>query len=82
MIEDIVDTGLSITVLYDYLLSFSPFRIKLCSLLDKPSRRQQPISINYVGFSIENQFVVGYGLDYDQLYRNLPDICVLDLSKS
>ena len=81
VIEDIVDTGLSITVLYDYLLSFSPFRIKLCSLLDKPSRRQQPISINYVGFSIENQFVVGYGLDYDQLYRNLPDICVLDLSK-
>ncbi len=81
VIEDIIDTGLSITILYDYLLSFSPRSLKCCSLLDKPSRRQQPVSINYVGFSIENQFVVGYGLDYDQFYRNLPDICVLDLSK-
>jgi len=81
VIEDIIDTGQSITMLYDHLLSLSPLSLKVCSLLDKPSRRQKPMSIDYVGFGINNCFVVGYGLDHDQLYRNLPDICVLDFAE-
>ena len=60
-----------------HLLAHRPKAIKIATLLDKPSRRKQPIQANYVGFTIPDEFVVGYGMDYAEMYRNLPDICVL-----
>lgn len=78
VIEDIVDTGITIAFLLDYLQQKNPASLKLCSLMDKPSRRQIPVNIDYPGFIIPNKFVVGYGLDYNEKYRNLPDICALE----
>ena len=76
IVEDIVDTGLTLNYLLDNLRSRNPKSIRTCTLLDKPSRRRVEIRPDYSGFTIEDLFVVGYGLDYDQSYRNLPDICV------
>ena len=77
LVEDILDTGLTLTVLRKHLLAHRPKTIRIAALLDKPSRRKQPITADYVGFTIPDEFVVGYGMDYGEMYRNLPDICVL-----
>ena len=71
VIEDIVDTGRTLYFLKEYLLEKSPETLKICTLLDKPSRRVKEIEADYVGFTIENKFVVGYGLDDNQNNRNL-----------
>ncbi len=78
VIEDIVDTGLTISFLMDYLRKKKPASLGLCTLTDKPSRRQVPVTIDYLGFTVPDRFIVGYGLDWDEKYRNLPDICVLE----
>ena len=78
VIEDIVDTGLTINFLLDYLRKKKPASLKLCALTDKPSRRQIPVTIDYLGFTVPDKFLVGYGLDLDEKFRNLPDICVLE----
>lgn len=74
VVEDIVDTGLSLSFLLDHLRQKSPASLRLCALLDKPSRRRVPVSIDYLGFTIPDRFVVGYGLDYEEKFRWLPDI--------
>ena len=81
IIEDILDTGLTLNYLYRLLQSREPKSLKIAALLDKPSRRVQEVNASYVGFQIPDKFVVGYGLDYDQKFRNLPDICVISLPK-
>ena len=78
VIEDIVDTGLTISFLMDYLRKKKPASLKLCTLADKPSRRQIPVTIDYLGFTVPDKFLVGYGLDWDEGFRNLPDICVVE----
>jgi hypoxanthine phosphoribosyltransferase len=78
VVEDIVDTGLSVSFLLDYLRKKEPASLKLCALTDKPSRRQVPLSIDYLGFTIPNKFIVGYGLDFDEKFRYLPDICFIE----
>ena len=78
IIVDIIDTGLSLTLLIDEIQRTTPASLKICSLLNKPSRRVKPVQIDYLGFEIDNHFVVGYGLDYAQKYRNLPYIAILD----
>lgn len=72
IIEDILDTGYTLNFLYDYLESKNPKTLKICVLLDKKERREKEIDVDYIGFEVENKFVVGYGLDYDEKYRNLP----------
>lgn len=74
IVEDIIDTGITLNYLYNHLKSKNPKSLKLCVLLDKKERRIQDIHVDYIGFEIENKFVVGYGLDYDEKYRNLPYI--------
>ncbi|HKV94094.1 MAG TPA: hypoxanthine phosphoribosyltransferase [Candidatus Angelobacter sp.] len=76
LVEDILDTGLTFTFLRKLLLARKPRMLKFAALLDKPSRRQMPVEADYVGFKIPDKFVVGYGLDYAERFRNLPDICV------
>ena len=78
VIEDIVDTGLTTAFLLDYLRKKKPASLRLCVLTDKPSRRRVPVPIDYLGLTVPDEFLVGYGLDYDEKFRNLPDICVLD----
>jgi hypoxanthine phosphoribosyltransferase len=78
VIEDIVDTGITISFLLDYLRKKKPASLKLCALTDKPSRRQVPVSIDYLGFTVPDKFIVGYGLDFDEKFRYLPDICFLE----
>lgn len=77
LVEDILDTGLTLTYLQRVILAHQPKTLKIAALLDKPSRRKKPIKADYVGFTIPDEFVVGYGLDHAERYRNLPDICVL-----
>ncbi len=77
IIEDIIDTGVTLVYLKNLLEARQPASIKLCALLDKPSRRKVDLKGDYVGFEIPNEYVVGFGLDYDQKYRNLPEVCVL-----
>ena len=77
VVEDILDTGLTLTVLKKLLLAHQPKTLKIAALLDKPSRRKLPLEGDYVGFKIPDEFVVGYGLDYAEKYRNLADICVV-----
>jgi len=77
LVEDILDTGLTMTYLKKMLLARQPKSLKVASLLDKPSRRKLPLEGDYVGFKIPDEFVVGYGLDYAEKYRNLADICVV-----
>ena len=78
IVEDIADTGLTLRYLYNMLQSRGPNSLKVVSLLSKPSRREVEVSVDYVGFEIPGRFVVGYGLDVDQKYRNLPYIAVVD----
>jgi hypoxanthine phosphoribosyltransferase len=78
IVEDIVDTGLTLTYLQDILRARSPRSLKTACLLSKPSRRQVDVTVEYIGFTIEDKFVIGYGLDYAEKYRNLPYIAVLD----
>lgn len=77
LVEDIVDTGLTLDFLKNMLQRRAPASLKICALLDKPERRQAIIQADYTGFVIPNSFVVGYGLDFSQKYRNMPDICIL-----
>ena len=78
IVEDIIDTGRTLKFLLEHFRTLNPKTVKICTLLDKPSRRQVSVPIDYSGFEIPNVFVVGYGLDYGQLYRNLPYIAVLE----
>ena len=77
LVEDILDTGLTMTYLKKMLLARQPRSLRVAALLDKPSRRKLPLEGDYVGFKIPDEFVVGYGLDYAEKYRNLCDICVV-----
>ncbi|HVM29225.1 MAG TPA: hypoxanthine phosphoribosyltransferase [Candidatus Limnocylindrales bacterium] len=77
IVEDIIDTGLTLNYLLRYLRGKNPRSLRICALLDKPARRLVDIPIDYVGFTIPDQFVIGYGLDYGEFYRNLPFIGVL-----
>lgn len=81
LIDDIVDSGYTIRTVRKLLLDREPHSLKVCALLDKPERHKVDISIDYLGFSIPDYFVVGYGLDYDEKGRNLPYIASIDLSK-
>jgi hypoxanthine phosphoribosyltransferase len=78
IVEDIVDSGVTLTYLMHVLEQRRPRTLKIATLLDKPERRIKPVTVSYVGFQIPDEFVVGYGLDYAEDYRNLRDICVLD----
>ena len=78
VIEDIVDTGLTISFFMDYLRSKKPASLKLCALFDKPSRRRKPVTVDYLGLTVPDEFLVGYGLDYNEQYRHLPDLCILE----
>jgi hypoxanthine phosphoribosyltransferase len=78
IVEDILDTGLTLTYLQDILRARSPRTLRSACLLSKPSRRQVEVRVEYVGFTIEDHFVVGYGLDYAEKYRNLAHIAILD----
>ncbi len=80
LVEDIVDTGLTSHFLMESLAARRPRSIKLCALLYKPARRQQEVGIDYLGFTVEDVFVVGYGLDHAQRYRNLPYVGILPAS--
>ncbi|RJX28849.1 MAG: hypoxanthine phosphoribosyltransferase [Dethiobacter sp.] len=77
ILEDIIDSGLTLSYLRENLLSRNPGSLKIVTLLDKPERRVADIEPDYCGFCIPDEFVVGYGLDYNEKYRNLPDLCVL-----
>ena len=77
VIEDVVDTGLTLNYLVRYLRGKNPASLRICTLLDKPARRLVEIPVDYVGFEIPDQFVVGYGLDFDEKYRNLPFVGTL-----
>jgi hypoxanthine phosphoribosyltransferase len=77
VVEDIVDSGRTLSYLMEMLRDRKPASLKLCTLLDKPSRRVVDVNVDYTGFAIPDEFVVGYGLDYDQRYRNLPYIGVI-----
>lgn len=77
IVEDIVDSGLTLKYLVENLLSRKPASVKICTLLSKPSRRKVEVTVNYNGFTVPDRFVVGYGLDYAEKYRNLPFVGVL-----
>ena len=77
IVEDILDTGLTMGFLRKLFLAHNPRALKVAALLDKACRRIEPVAADYVGFTIPDEFVVGYGMDYAERYRNLPDICVL-----
>jgi hypoxanthine phosphoribosyltransferase len=81
LVEDIVDSGNTIAYVLEFLKTRQPRSLKVCTLLDKPERRETPVPIDYCGFSIPNKFVFGYGLDLDEFYRNLPFIAVVDTEK-
>lgn len=74
IVEDIIDTGMTLSYLVKHLQEKNPESVKICTLLDKPERRKYDVKVDYVGFEIPDKFVVGYGLDYDEIYRNLPYI--------
>ena len=78
IVDDILDTGNTLDAVFELLSKRNPASIKSCVLLDKPSRRQKKLEADFVGFQIDNQFVVGYGLDFDQRYRELPYIGILE----
>jgi hypoxanthine phosphoribosyltransferase len=78
IVEDIVDSGVTLNYLMNVLEQRKPRSIRIAALMDKPDRRQRPVEVTYVGFRIPDEFVVGYGLDYAEHYRNLRDICVLE----
>jgi hypoxanthine phosphoribosyltransferase len=78
IVEDIVDSGVTLSYLKHVIEQRHPRSVRIAALLDKPERRQRPVEVTYVGFRIPDEFVVGYGLDYAEEYRNLRDICVLN----
>jgi hypoxanthine phosphoribosyltransferase len=78
IVEDIVDSGQSMAFLLEQLRKKKPSSIKLCCLLDKPSRRKVAVTVDYRGFTVPDKFIVGYGMDYAEQYRNLPEICVIE----
>lgn len=80
LVEDILDTGLTLSYLCRILMERKPKTLKIATLLDKPSRRVNDVKADYVGFTIPNEFVVGYGLDFGERYRNLKDVCVLTVA--
>ena len=77
VVEDIVDSGVTLSYLVKIFAQRKPRSLRIATLLDKPERRQRPVEVHYVGFKIPDEFVVGYGLDYAEDYRNLKDVCVL-----
>jgi hypoxanthine phosphoribosyltransferase len=77
LVEDIVDTGLTVSYLYENLATRQPASVKIASLLHKPSRTRVPVEIDYLGFTVDDVFIVGYGLDYAQKFRNLPYLAVV-----
>ena len=79
VVEDILDTGITLTYLLRVLAQRKPKSLRIAALLDKPSRRIKEVQADYIGFKIPNDFVVGYGLDYAERYRNLKDVCILTL---
>ena len=79
VVEDIVDTGHTLSYLLEMLKGREPASLRLCTLLDKPDRREVEVPVDYTGFVIPDKFIVGYGLDYDQKYRNLPYIGTVEL---
>jgi hypoxanthine phosphoribosyltransferase len=81
IIEDIVDTGLTISYLMDYLKKKKPASLRLCVLLDKPSRREVPVTVDYTGLTVPDKFIVGCGIDWAEKFRNLPDICYVEDEK-
>ena len=78
VVEDIVDTGITVAFLLGYLKKKKPASVRLCALTDKPSRRRATVRIDYTGLTVPDKFIVGYGIDCDEKYRNLLDICVLE----
>ena len=78
IVEDIIDTGRTLSYLIEHLKGRNPNSLKLCTLLDKPQRRIYDVKVDYVGFQIPDKFVVGYGLDFNELYRNLPYIAYIE----
>lgn len=78
IVEDLIDTGLTLTYLKDLFMAKHCASVKICTILDKPSRRKVPLEIDYQGIVIPDKFVIGYGLDYAEKYRNLPDVCVME----
>jgi hypoxanthine phosphoribosyltransferase len=78
IVEDIIDSGVTLSYLTALLQQRKPKSVRIATLLDKPERRLRPVDVAYVGFQIQDEFVVGYGLDFAEKYRNLRDICILD----
>jgi hypoxanthine phosphoribosyltransferase len=78
IVEDIVDTGLTVSFIMNYLQKKRPASIKLCALVDKPSQHKVPVTIDYLGFTVPDRFVVGYGIDWNEKFRHLRDICIID----
>lgn len=78
IVEDIIDSGLTLKIIKEMLLQRRPKSLKICALLDKKARREVEMEGDYVGLTIDDGFVVGYGIDYAERYRNLPDICIVD----
>ena len=78
IVEDLIDTGLTLTYLKDLFAAKQCASVKICTIMDKPSRRKTPLEVDYEGIIIPDLFVIGYGLDYAEKYRNLPDVCVVE----
>ena len=78
IVEDIIDSGITLRNLYDTLMTREPRSLKLCTLLNTPARKKVDVDVDYVGFVIEDKFIVGYGIDYDEKYRNLPYIAIVE----
>lgn len=78
VVEDIIDTGTTVSFLLNYLKQKEPASLKLCALIDKPSRHRVPVHIDYLGFTIPDRFIVGYGTDWGEKFRYLKDICYID----
>ena len=78
IVEDIIDSGITLRNLYDTLMTREPRSLKLCTLLNKPARKKVDVNVDYVGFVIEDKFIVGYGIDYDEIYTNLPYIAIVE----
>ena len=77
LVEDIIDTGLTLAYLKEYLCNRKAASVRICTLLDKPCRRSKPVDVEYIGFEVPDEFIIGYGIDYAEKYRNLPYIGVL-----
>ena len=80
LVEDIIDTGITLAYLRDYLSNRGAKSVKICTLLDKPSHREQAVKVDYIGFTMPDEFIIGYGIDYAENYRNLPYVASLKRS--